>query len=289
MRGKFRVAAVIWFMGLSCARASESPDTKAAFSIDLQDCLTGHSQTFFTLDFRPDGTVTFDGKVAIREKGVRIARITSHRVQRLRESATRSVSADAPRAETSPHKMRPDFCLKVQVAGSDSSLAGLVSPHDAPGKQLYRQLLRYLDLKSWVCPSQAEAPHAMAQCDRAAINFTYSERENCYRFQHIVSLWRDGQVHYYAHGVPDSDRYYTVEPGIVQRLFKIGSRYQGDLVVTHSRPNRRHRYLIGREMLIEYKRSLSELANVPWQLLPMHGGCESDSAEYPTGALALSR
>lgn len=289
MRGKLRVAAVLWLMCLSCASATASPDPGAVLTVDLQDCLAGTHRTYFSLDFRPDGTVTFDGKVDIREKGVRIARIGARRVQRLLESATRAVSADAPRAETSPYKMRPKFCLKVQVAESGASLAGLVSPDDQAGKQLHRRLLRYLDLKPWICPSQGGPPNEMAGCDRPAITFSYSERENCYRFQHIVSLWRHGEVHYYAHGVPGSDRYYAIESGVVQRLFKIGSRYQGDLMVTHSRPSRRHRYLIGREMLIEYKRSLSELANVPWQPLPMHSGCESDGAEYPTGALALSR
>jgi len=283
-----RIAALMLALGIPGALAAAAPEPQATFSIAWQDCLAGRQQTFFTLDFRPDGTVTFDGKADIREKGVRVARIESRRLRRLLESATRAVSPDAPRAETSPYKVRPVFCLKVRFAGPEPSPAGLVSPHDKPGKQLHRQLLRYLDLKRWVCPTNA-APREMAECDRPAISFNYSERENCYRFAHNVSLWRDGRVHYYAHGLPGSDRYFAVEPVVVQRLFEIGSRYQGDIVITHLRPDPRHRYLIGREMLIEYKQTLSELANVPWQPLPVHSGCESEGAEYPTGALALDR
>jgi hypothetical protein len=268
-----RIAALMLALSIPGAMAAAAPEPQASFSIGWKDCLAGRQQTFFTLDFRPDGTVTFDGKADIREMGVRVARIDPRRLQRLLGSATRAVRPDAPRAETSPYESRPIFCLEVRVTGPESSLAGLISPHGKPGKRLHRQLLRYLDLKTWVCPTKA-APGEMAGCDRPESHFTYSERENCYRFGHHVSLWRDGRVHYYAHGLPGSDRYYAVDPSVFQRLLEIGSRYQGEILVTHSRPNPRHRYLVGREMLIEYKRYLSELANVPWQPLPVSSGCE---------------
>jgi hypothetical protein len=283
-----RVAAWILATSFSCVCAAAPPDAQVALSVNFWNCHAGRQQTFFTLDFLPDGAVEFEGKDEIREKGTRVARIDARQVQQLVRSATKAVSPGAPQAETSAYKRRPHFCLKVEVGGGDSALTGNVSPEDKLGNELHRQLLRYLDLQTWVCPTRGWAPPAMARCDRANIVFNFGERENC-DSSHVVSLWRDGRVHYYRYGVAGSDRYYKVDRGIVARLFRIGSRYRGDLIYTHLPLDRRNRYLLGREMLIEYKQSLSDLARVPWEPLPVYNDCASDYGEYPRGALSLSR
>jgi hypothetical protein len=283
-----RFAAWILATSFSCVCAAAPPDAQVAMSVEFQDCLAGRQQTFFRLDFLPDGAVVFEGKDEVREKGTRVARIGEQRVQQLVRSAAKAVSPGAPQAETSGYKQRPPFCLKIKVGGGDSTLTGNVSPEDRPGKKLHRQLLRYLDLQTWVCPTRGWAPLEMAHCDSANIVFNFGERENC-DSSHVVSLWMDGRVHYYRYGVAGSDRYYKVDRGVVARLFRLGSRYGGDLVFTHMPPDRRNRYLLGSEMLIEYKQTLSGLARVPWEPLPVHSNCASDYGEYPRGALSLRR
>jgi len=277
-------------MCFACVGEAAPSDPQVVLTVDWQDCLDGRQQTFFTLDFLPDGTVTYEGKNEIREKGTRVARIDSRHVRQLVQSATKAVSPGAPQAKTSPYEERPLFCLKLKVGDGSSLLTGNVSPEDKPGKKLHRQLLRYLDLRPWVCPTRGWAPEEMARCAPSPIFFSFIERETCYA-SHAVHLWPDGQVYYYANKVADSDRYYKIDPAVVKRLFEIGWQLEGGPVFAGMQHDHKVRHFQNPSALIEYKQTLTVLANVPWQPLPLSedNSCSDDRLVFPQGTVSLYR
>jgi hypothetical protein len=279
----------VWFLAtsFSCVCAAAPHDPQVALSVDFQDCLAGRQQTFFTLDFLPDGTVTFEGKDEIREKGARSAHISPRRAQRLIHTAKIAASPDAPQAETSPSRQRPLFCLNVKVIDGHATLTSNVSPEDHAGKRLHSQILSYVDLQSWVCPTRGWAPEVMARCAPSIISFSYRERESCYT-SHSVRLWRDGQV-YYTAALVGSDRYFKIDPTMVNRLFEIGWRSEGGPIFAGMQHDHRKRHFQNTSTLIAYKQTLTELANVTWQPLPVSDECRLDRQDFPQGTLSLYR
>ena len=130
----------------------------------------------------------------------------------------------------------------------------------------------------------------MARCAPAPISFSYVEREYCYAYHH-VRLWPDGQVYYYASKVPGSDRYYKIDPAVVKQLFEIGWRLEGGPVFAGIQHDHKTRHFQNPSALIEYKHTLTELANVPWQPQPLRsaGDCDSEQLVFPHGTLSLDR
>ena len=120
MGGRMRTAAWMLSSCFACVCAAAPPDPQVVLSVDWQDCPPGKQEPYFTLDFLPDGAVTYEGKNEIREKGTRVVRIDSRHVRQLVRSATKAVNLGAPRAENPPYVMRPIFCLNVKVVDGDS-------------------------------------------------------------------------------------------------------------------------------------------------------------------------
>jgi hypothetical protein len=219
----------------------------------------------------------------VHEKGERLARIDPKRAERLIQSATKILrDSSTPIAKPSS-----GYCLVLEVGDGSAKLVGTLSPLDAPGRAFELQLQDAVDLKPWVCPARNQGVGAAAACARPTIVFSYAERENC-GDTHVVSIYADGQVHYYAHQAPDLDSYYKIERTVVDQLFAIGSKYRGDVTYTHVRADPKHRTLIGAAMLVEYKQTLTQLAHVPWQTLQTSRSCPDDQ-DYPAGMLSLDR
>ena len=275
----------------ACAVASEpgQPDKGSALSLSWRSCRSPEQPPFFDLHFLRDGTVRYIGNSDVREKGEHVARVNLEQIRRLAESATQALQASgsghAPKVQRT--KPTPNYCLTLMVGDGNSTLSGTLTPADPSARKLERLVQRTVDLRSWVCPTRGRDLADSAKCDLPTVSFGYAERENC-GYSHSVNLYADGRVHYFAWGLADSDRYYEIDRAVVNRLYKIGSNYTGDLRLTGLPVDPDHRTLMGADMLIEYKQTLAQLAKVPWHALPERSDC-SGTREYPEGWLALDR
>jgi hypothetical protein len=290
MKGMARVTGFVHGVTLAgmlggCAATSEPvrQDAGSALSVSWRSCASSEAPSYFDVVFEHDGAVRYLGTIEVREKGERLARIDPRRIQQLARSAAK-ILGEKP---TPPVRPSSGYCLKLKVGEGPSMVAGTLSPLDAPGKELERKLRRVVDLRPWACPARSLAVSSAAGCAPPAITFSYAEKENC-GDTHVVRIYAGGQVHYYTHKSLDSDRYYKIDRELVEQLFAIGSKYQGELTLTHVRPDRDHRTLIGASMLAEYKQTLTRLAKVPWQPLQTSRNCPDDQ-EYPAGLLSLDR
>jgi hypothetical protein len=286
--------ATLAFSLAGCASVPEHPalDPRVELTVDWQACYSPTQAPYYSVDLLSDGTVRYRGWSGVRERNERATHIDPARTARLVQSALKIMrESPALSAPPPPGQEHSEYCMTLRMDGGPTALSRDVSPLSRSGKAFERQLQRSADLRPWVCPARSEAVGMgdSARCQRPVIQFTYSDRESCGDF-HAVNLYRDGQVHYYSHRMTDSDHYYKIAPQVVTRLVAIGWKYESAVVVTHARtnPDADDKYIVGGNMVEEYKQSLTQLAQVPWLALSKWREC-TDGIKYPQGQLSLHR